>query len=129
MRRSWPVGLGKLVSARSSSASSRGLTARHACSSHACCSVDNGAASTRGSASGLVSVAVNGGSRVVYGEELVAVYNDRFASPGLSVEAQATLRRGLAGPLVTRDEADYEAARHVWNGSIDRHPGAIIRAA
>jgi FAD/FMN-containing dehydrogenase len=72
-------------------------------------------------------VAVNGASRVVYGEELVAVYNDPQHAPGLPADAIAQLRGRMRGPLITPDDPAYDATRRVWNGSIDRHPGAIAR--
>jgi len=33
----------------------------------------------------------------------------------------------VAGDVITRSHPDYETARRVWNGAIDRHPAAIIR--
>src|SRR6266542_3298932 len=96
-----------LVRARSSSVSSVGCSARHARSSHVCCSVDNGSGSTCTSVSGGVSVAVNGGPRVVYGEKLVAVYN--AASP----------LRGVRGQVLTPADAEYDVARRVWNASVE----------
>lgn len=41
-----------------------------------------------------------------------------------SVEA---LRERLRGTLVLPDDAEYEAARHVFNGMIDKRPAAIVR--
>jgi len=38
------------------------------------------------------------------------------------------LRRSLKGVLVTPDDAQYEEARKVWNGDIDRRPAAIAQA-
>ena len=34
---------------------------------------------------------------------------------------------GFRGRLITSDHADYDAARAVWNGTIDRHPRLIAR--
>jgi hypothetical protein len=31
-------------------------------------------------------------------------------------------RAELGGAVLTSDDADFETARHVWNGAIDRHP-------
>ncbi|HEY3061256.1 MAG TPA: FAD-binding protein, partial [Chloroflexota bacterium] len=59
----------------------------------------------------------------------MAVYNDRSALPGLSGDALTTLRGRVRGPVLTSTDPDYDTARRVWNASIDRHPGAIIRAA
>src|SRR5215213_6172383 len=36
---------------------------------------------------------------------------------------------GLRGELLRPDDADYEQARKVWNGLIDRHPALIARCA
>jgi FAD/FMN-containing dehydrogenase len=38
-------------------------------------------------------------------------------------------RASLKGTLLTPDDADYEAARHIWNGMIDKHPALIARCA
>lgn len=43
--------------------------------------------------------------------------------PGIVDEFAA----GLAGRALRPSDADYEAARHVWNAAIDRHPGLIAR--
>ena len=37
------------------------------------------------------------------------------------------LRASLKGKLLLAQDAGYEEARHVWNGSIDRHPALIVR--
>jgi FAD/FMN-containing dehydrogenase len=39
------------------------------------------------------------------------------------------LRGALRGSLIGPDDAGYDVARTVWNGMIDRHPAAIVRAA
>ncbi len=41
----------------------------------------------------------------------------------------ARLRAALHGKLILPTDLEYEAARHIWNGAIDRHPAAIIRCA
>src|SRR3712207_9429651 len=41
----------------------------------------------------------------------------------------AGLREGFGGKLLRPDDADYEAARQVWNRSIDRFPNLIARCA
>ncbi len=38
-----------------------------------------------------------------------------------------TLSAAMSGALLLPDHADYDAARHVWNGMIDRRPAAIAR--
>ncbi len=40
----------------------------------------------------------------------------------------AALRRALNGAVVSADHPDYDSARRVWNGQIDRRPSAIVRA-
>lgn len=37
------------------------------------------------------------------------------------------LSNAMSGALLLPDHADYDAARHVWNGMIDRRPAAIAR--
>ena len=39
------------------------------------------------------------------------------------------LRGSLKGKLLLAQDGGYEEARHVWNGSIDRHPALIVRCA
>jgi FAD/FMN-containing dehydrogenase len=39
------------------------------------------------------------------------------------------LEASLAGQLLLAQDAGYEQARRVWNGSIDRHPSLIVRCA
>ena len=40
----------------------------------------------------------------------------------------STLDAATGGDLLLPDNPGYEAARHVWNGMIDRRPAAIARA-
>lgn len=48
----------------------------------------------------------------------------------MSGEAVATaLRSELRGEVVTPDHPDYDTARRVWNGVIDRRPAVIARCA
>lgn len=35
------------------------------------------------------------------------------------------LHASLSGTLLARGEGEYEAARRVWNGVIDKHPAVI----
>ena len=34
---------------------------------------------------------------------------------------------GFRGQLITAEHADYDTARAVWNGAVDRHPRLIAR--
>ncbi|HEV2474905.1 MAG TPA: FAD-binding oxidoreductase [Candidatus Dormibacteraeota bacterium] len=42
-------------------------------------------------------------------------------------ESVGALRRTLSGDVITPDQPEYEDARKVWNGDIDRRPAAIAR--
>ena len=46
---------------------------------------------------------------------------------GVSAMQLAGLRRLVNCPILTRDDEQYDRARRVWNGMIDRKPSAIIR--
>jgi len=54
---------------------------------------------------------------------------DHAAPEALSAETVAPLRDKLRGALCTPGEPGYEEARTLWNAMIDRHPGAVVRAA
>jgi hypothetical protein len=47
----------------------------------------------------------------------------------LACNTLETLRRALYGTLVVPGDGDYESARRVWNGMIDRYPALIVRCA
>lgn len=40
-----------------------------------------------------------------------------------------TLARDLAGHVILPADGEYDLARRVWNGSIDKRPGAVVRCA
>lgn len=52
---------------------------------------------------------------------------DRQETGQPSQEATAMEINGFRGQLITADHADYDDARAVWNGAIDRHPRLIAR--
>ena len=39
----------------------------------------------------------------------------------------AALRSGIGGAVVLSGDAEFETARSVWNGNVDRRPAAIVR--
>jgi FAD/FMN-containing dehydrogenase len=47
----------------------------------------------------------------------------------LGREALDDLRERVGDRLVTAEDAEYEAARRVWNGMIDRHPTLVVRCS
>ena len=47
----------------------------------------------------------------------------------LSEEATVMQIDGFRGQLFTADSTDYDTARAVWNGSVDRHPRLIARCS
>src|SRR5712691_7932690 len=55
--------------------------------------------------------------------------------PGMTTFATSTtldvaeLEPELRGSLVRPGDADYDAARSVWNGMIDRRPALVVRCA
>jgi FAD/FMN-containing dehydrogenase len=46
---------------------------------------------------------------------------------GLSPEQRADLSRMLNCPILSRNDSQYDSARRVWNGMIDRKPSVIVR--
>jgi FAD/FMN-containing dehydrogenase len=54
---------------------------------------------------------------------------DRAEVPKLTAELLAPLREKLRGALCLPGEPGYEQARTLWNAMIDKHPGAVVRAA
>src|SRR5215217_8244093 len=54
---------------------------------------------------------------------------EQTAPRSLSEAAVENLRDSLRGQLLRMDDADYEAARRVFNWMIDRRPALIVRCA
>jgi FAD/FMN-containing dehydrogenase len=55
--------------------------------------------------------------------------NPLVDSSGTPIDPQRLqpLQAAFRGRLITSGDADYDAARRIWNASIDRHPGVIAR--
>jgi FAD/FMN-containing dehydrogenase len=53
----------------------------------------------------------------------------RGATTVLSDKALADLQKNLRGEVILPTSPDYESARHLWNGTFDRHPALIARCA
>ena len=47
----------------------------------------------------------------------------------MTEQTVSTLRQGLRGPLIEPGDADYDAARALYNGMIDKRPRLIARCA
>ncbi|WP_019872781.1 FAD-binding oxidoreductase [Sporichthya polymorpha] len=54
---------------------------------------------------------------------------DRATRTGSAEAIAAELRATLRGQVIDRSHPEYEEARHVWNGLIDRYPAVIARCA
>jgi hypothetical protein len=54
---------------------------------------------------------------------------DHRACRPLSEEVTAMEIDGFRGQLITADHADYDTARAVWNGAVDRRPRLIARCS
>lgn len=67
-------------------------------------------------------------SHTAQGADLQAV---KLSGAETTIEHAAVqdLRASLSGTLLAAGDPDYEAARHVWNGMIDKHPALIARCA
>ncbi|HEX2105198.1 MAG TPA: FAD-binding oxidoreductase [Solirubrobacteraceae bacterium] len=49
--------------------------------------------------------------------------------PATPIDLVSMLAERLAGEVIAPDHAEYEPARRVWNGMIDKRPAAIARCA
>jgi hypothetical protein len=49
--------------------------------------------------------------------------------PGLQASDIAQLRQTIRGDLVVPGDANYDQARRVWNGMVDRKPATVIYCA
>jgi FAD/FMN-containing dehydrogenase len=50
---------------------------------------------------------------------------------GAAVDASRIeqLRGACRGPVIRPGDAEYDSARRIWNGSIDKHPGVILQCS
>src|SRR5689334_9421798 len=55
----------------------------------------------------------------------------RISSAGSTLDeaAVAALAAAMRGPVIRPGDIEYDAARRVYNGMIDRHPALIARCA
>jgi FAD/FMN-containing dehydrogenase len=54
---------------------------------------------------------------------------DTTTTSVIEPEVLDALDAGLRGKLIRPHDADYDSARTVWNGAIDKRPGAVVRCA
>ncbi|MBV9276019.1 MAG: FAD-binding protein, partial [Verrucomicrobia bacterium] len=47
----------------------------------------------------------------------------------MNEEKLTALSQTIKGTVITAGSPDYDSARKVYNGMIDRHPSAIVRCA
>ena len=59
-------------------------------------------------------------------DEIVALDG---AHASLAASEIPALRSSLSGGVILPGDADYETARRVWNGNVDRRPALIARCA
>ena len=57
----------------------------------------------------------------------VSILNRRGQASSLDAATLADLRDGLQGRLILPRDPDYDAARAIWNGMIQRRPALIVR--
>jgi FAD/FMN-containing dehydrogenase len=56
-----------------------------------------------------------------------ALETERRDAAALDDAALADLARHFRGELIRPGDPQYDAARAIWNGAIDRHPGLVAR--
>jgi FAD/FMN-containing dehydrogenase len=53
----------------------------------------------------------------------------RRSKPAIDAALIDSLKSDFHGQVIMPGDADYDAARRIWNASIDKHPGAIARCS
>jgi hypothetical protein len=53
----------------------------------------------------------------------------RRSKPAIDAALIDSLKSDFHGHVIMPGDADYDAARRIWNASIDKHPGAIARCS
>jgi FAD/FMN-containing dehydrogenase len=51
------------------------------------------------------------------------------SKPAIGASLIETLKPDFRGQIIVPGDADYDAARRIWNASIDKYPGAIARCS
>jgi FAD/FMN-containing dehydrogenase len=52
-----------------------------------------------------------------------------WGEEAIAMTAMTTTMDGFRGELITADHADYDTARAVWNGAVDRRPRLVARCS
>jgi FAD/FMN-containing dehydrogenase len=59
----------------------------------------------------------------------ISVKSRNGDSRTLRAEVIQNLRNALEGDVLREEDAGYYAARRIWNGMVDKHPGMIVQCA